>query len=578
VALRNADVAAGFDEVADLLEIQGENPFRVRAYRNAARVVRDLPHDVAEMVSAGEDLTELPGIGEDLAGQIERFVKTGESEVLSRLRKKAPAGITQLLRLPSLGPKRVRTLRDRLHIRSLDELGKAVEKGRLVGLPGFGPKTAERIREALKAQAPTAGRLLLAVAAQYARPLVAYLAKAPGASRAEVAGSFRRFKETVGDLDILVCAPSGPPVMDHLARWEDVERVVARGEPRATVVLRSGLQVDVRVVPAECFGAALVYFTGSKAHNIEIRRLAQEKGLKISEYGVFRERARGRETRVAGETEESVYAALALPFIPPELRENLGEVKAAAEGRLPKRLVSREDLRGDLHCHTDATDGRASLEEMARGAEARGLSYLAITDHSPHLAVTRGLTPARLRAQRKLIEKVQRKLERTRLLAGIEVDVLEDGSLDLPAAALRELDVVVAAVHTGLRLPREKQTARILRALDDPNVDVLAHPTGRLMPEREPYDVDMERVLTRAEEAGVAVELNAHPERMDLSDAHCRMAKELGVLVAIDSDAHAPTNFDNLAFAAGQARRGWLETGDVLNTRPVAELTKLFRG
>jgi DNA polymerase (family 10) len=389
--------------------------------------------------------------------------------------------------------------------------------------------------------------------------------------QAEAAGSLRRMKETVGDLDLLVAATGDSPVMEQFTRYEDVAEVLSKGPTRGTVILKSGLQVDLRVLPEESYGAALQYFTGSKAHNIVIRRMAQEQGLKINEYGVFR-----GDKRIAGETEESVYQAVGLPWIPPELREDRGEIEAARAGKLPK-LVELSDLKGDLHAHSKASDGHDTIREMAAAAKARGLAYLAITEHSKRLTVAHGLDPVRLRKQIAEIKKLNAELAGITVLAGIEVDILEDGSLDLPDSVLAELDLVVAAVHSKFDLPRAKQTERILKALGNPHVRILAHPTGRLIDEREPYDVDMQKVIRAARDRRVALEVNGHPQRLDLLDTHCQMARDEGVLLAINSDAHSTFELDGLRFGVGQARRGWLEKKDVLNTRSLAQLRTWLR-
>jgi DNA polymerase (family 10) len=436
-------------------------------------------------------------------------------------------------------------------------------------VPGFGEKLERRIEDAAAAHAGAARRFKLAVAAQYAGPLVTYLKGARGVRRVEVAGSFRRRRETVGDLDLLVTG-EGADAIARFAAYDEVAEVLSQGTTRASVVLKCGLQVDLRVVPEESYGAALHYFTGSKVHNIGIRRLAQARGLKVNEYGVFK-----GSRRVAGETEESVYAAVGLPYIEPELREDHGEIEAARAGRLP-RLVDIGDLRGDLHAHTKATDGHDTLAAMAKAAQALGHQYLAITEHSRRLAVAHGLDPRRLEKQIDEIDRLNARLEGLRVLKGIEVDILEDGSLDLPDSVLSRLDLVVGAVHSRFDLPRARQTERILRAMDGPRFSILAHPSGRLLETREPYDVDMLRIVRTARARGCFLELNAHPDRLDLLDSHCRMAKDEGVLVAISSDAHSTADLGNLVFGVGQARRGWLEPGDVLNTRGLRDLRALL--
>jgi DNA polymerase (family 10) len=571
--VKNADIAAAFEQIADLLELQNANPFRVRAYRNAARVVGELKLDLAATIAAGRPLPKLPGIGADLEAKIREFATTGRMAALERLKKEVPAGVAELLKLPGLGPKRVRALYEELHVHTLPQLLRAARDGRIRSLPGFGAKTEQRIAEAIERQLGQVKRFKLAIAAQYADALLAHLKRAPGVVEVAAAGSLRRAKETVGDLDLLATAPDGAAVCRHFTQYPDVAEVLQSGETRASVVLKSGLQVDLRVVPQESYGAALMYFTGSKAHNIRLRNLAIDQGLKLNEYGLFKDKC-----KIAGESEEEVYSALGLPWIAPELREDRGEVEAARKHALPK-LVERGDLRGDLHAHTKWSDGTATIEEMAHAAREHGLEYLAISEHSRRLTVAHGLDPARLAKQRDEIERIDAKLSGVRLLTGIEVDVLEDGSLDLPDTALAPLDVVIAAVHSKFDLPRAKQTARILAALDNPHVKILAHPIGRLIDQREPYDVDMLAVIRKCKARGVALELNAHPQRLDLTDLHCRMAKDEGALVAINSDAHSVHEFDNLVYGVGQARRGWLEKADVLNTRPLDEVRAwLWRG
>jgi DNA polymerase (family 10) len=569
--VHNADIAAIFEEIADLLEIQGENPFRIRAYRNAARQMEAMGTPAADMVARGEDLTELPGIGDDLAAKIREIVETGKCKALEKLHKQLPPTISALLKIPGLGPKRVKTLYQQLDIMTLDQLKRAARDGRIRELAGFGEKTEATIREALEQHAEESRRFKLAIAAQYAEPLAAYLKKSRNVKQVEIAGSYRRSKETVGDVDILVTTTGGSDVMDRFTRYDEVRDVSAQGETRATVILKCGLQVDLRVVPAESFGAALHYFTGSKAHNIAIRKLGQQKKLKINEYGVFR-----GEKRLSGAKEEEVFAAVGLPWIAPELREDHGEIEAARAGKLP-RLVELKDLRGDLHAHTKATDGHESLGEMAEAARARGFEYLAITEHSRRLTIAHGLDPKRLRRQCEEIDRLSETLKGIALLKGIEVDILEDGSLDLPDDVLAELDLVVGAVHSRFNLPRRKQTERILRAMDHPHFSILAHPSGRLIGEREAYDVDMLKIIRAARARGCFLELNAHPDRLDLLDVHCQLAKEEGVLVAISTDAHSLPDFDNLKYGVGQARRGWLSRDDVLNTRPLRLLRQLLK-
>ncbi len=569
--IHNADIAAIFEQIADLLEIENDNPFRIRAYRNAARTLRNLGQDVGDMLAGGKDLTKLPGIGKDLAAKIEEIVATGRCRTLDKLHKRTSPGLSELLRIPGLGPKRVSALYHELDIHTPEQLYRAARDGRIRALPGFGEKTEQHILENIEAHVQKDSRIKLATAAQYARALEAYLRQAAGVSQVTVAGSYRRCRETVGDLDILVCAGNDSPVMDHLILYDEVAQVLSQGRTRATVILRSGLQVDVRVVDKKNYGAALYYFTGSKAHNIEIRKLARKRGLKINEYGVFQN---GR--RVAGDTEASVLGAVGLPYIAPELRENRGEIEAAQAGMLPQ-LVERGDLKGDLHAHTKATDGHDTLKAMALAARERGLEYLAVTEHSRRLTVAHGLDQRRLLQQMEQIDELNETLRGITLLKGIEVDILEDGRLDLPDAVLGRLDLVIGAVHSKFHLSRARQTRRILRAMDHPHFTLLAHPSGHLLLERAPYDVDMPRIIRHARERGCFLELNAHPMRLDLLDSYCMLAREEGVLISINSDAHSTMDFDNLAYGVGQARRGWLEKKDVLNTRPLEVLRGLLK-
>jgi DNA polymerase (family 10) len=489
---------------------------------------------------------------------------------LEQLRRQTGPGVADLLRLPGLGPRRVRALHDALRLRSLADVAEAARAGRIRELPGFGAKTEQNLLDAAEARLTKKRRFPRLTAAQYAEPLAAALRSVRGVREVVIAGSYRRARDTVGDVDLLVAASSPAAVIERFVAYPEVLSVQAKGGQRASVILACGLQADLRVVPEESFGAALHYFTGSKAHNIAIRRLAASAGLKLNEYGVFARDGRSAR-RVGGGTEASVFAAIGLPWIPPELREDRGEIEAARRGELP-HLVTLDDLRGDLHVHTRASDGRDDVLAMAQAARARGFEYLAITDHSRAERLAHGLDPQRIARQIDEIDRLQGAVPGLRILKGVEVDILEDGALDLPDATLARLDVVVASVHRRHNLSRAAQTQRIVRALRNPHVHILGHPSGRLLDEREPLDVDMLKILREARAVGVALELNAQPARLDLDDAHCRMAKEEGVPVCIDSDAHSVADFDHLALAIGQARRGWLEPGDVVNVRPLAEL------
>jgi DNA polymerase (family 10) len=565
--VQNAEIAAMFDQAAELLEIQGESQFRARAYRRAARVIEGQPQSVGSLLAAGRDLSELPGIGKDLAGKIADIVATGHFELLDTLKKQLPGDLGDMAALPGLGPKRVKLLYDQLKVRTLDDLRGVLKSGRLAQLKGFGPVSAKKLAAALEKPREQT-RFKLAVAEAEAEALTAFLR---GYGRIAVAGSLRRRRETVGDLDMLVTAKDGAAVGDRLVAYDSVAEVLAHGPTRTTVVLRSGIQVDVRAVPEESYGAALMYFTGSKAHNILLRGLANEHDWKLNEYGLFSGRR-----RIAGATEEEVYKKLGLAYIPPEMREDRGEVALARAGKLP-RLVTVSDMRGDLHVHSDWTDGTAPIEAMAEAARTLGYAYIALTDHSRRVAMAHGLDPARLTRQIREIDRINGRLSGITILKGIEVDILKDGDLDLPDTALAKLDVVVASVHSFFDLPREAQTRRVIRAMQNRHVSIIGHPTGRLIGSRAAYDIDMERVVAAARELGCHLEINAQPDRLDLNDIHARAAKEAGVRLAISTDAHSVDGFRNMRFGVGQARRGWLTADDVINTRPLNELRKMLR-
>lgn len=567
----NSLIANIFDEIADILDIQGANLFRIRAYRQAARTVLAMPEDIAKYIENGRDLTALPTIGADLAEKIREIIDTGQCTALISLKSQSPQGLVELLDIPGLGPKRLNLLFKQLGIHNREQLLRAAKSGQLASLPGFGKKTQTNIIHAIEMHLTQKPRMKLSVATEYAKPFVAYLKKITGVEKVEIAGSYRRCNETVGDLDILVTAQPRQHVLDAFIKYREVQEVLATGPTRSSVILYCGLQVDLRVVETQSYGAALYYFTGSKAHNIALRQRARQRGLKINEYGVFRDN-----DLVAGTTEESVLASVDLPWIPPELRENNGEIEAAQSQSLPT-LITLENLKGDLHSHTNATDGINSLTEMAAAARESGLEYLAITEHSKHLTVAHGLNEQQLLEHMDKIDKLNSQLKGITLLKGIEVDILYNGDLDLADETLAKLDLVIVAVHSNFHLSREKQTERLLRAMDNPYTTILAHPTGRLIGAREAYDIDMQRIIRHARQRGCFLELNAQPARLDLNAIHCQMAKAEGVLISINSDAHSVTDFDNLRYGVGQARRGWLEEQDILNTRSLAELRSLLR-
>jgi DNA polymerase (family X) len=568
----NSEIARNFDEYADLLEIHGANEYRVRAYRNAARNISYLSQDLAIMVRQGEDLTKLPGIADDLAGKIKEIIRTGHLSALEELKKTIPEGLIDITHIVGLGPKRAFRLYYDLGITSVEELEKAAREGKVKELSGFGIKTEQSILADIerRGEMRNGKRILLSSAEGIVQPLLAYLWESSGVSQVEVAGSYRRGVETVGDLDILVTFDKNSDVMDRFVAYDGVENVISKGPTRATILLRHGFQIDLRAVPEESYGAALHYFTGSKPHSIAIRKMGMRRRLKINEYGVFK-----GDKLIAGKTEEEGYEQVGLPYIEPELRENQGEIEAAKGGNLPD-LITLENIRGDLHIHTNLSDGRSSLEQMAYAAQEKGYEYLAVTEHSKRLSVAHGINQARLAERIKEIDNLNRKLKNIILLKSIEVDILEDGSLDLSKEILEKLDLVICSVHHKFNLSREKQTERIIRAMQHPYFIILAHPSGRLINEREPYDVDMERLIRAARETGCVLELNAQPDRLDLEDIYCKMARDMGVMVAISSDAHSVDELNFMRYGVIQGRRGWLEPGNVLNSRRWPELKMML--
>jgi DNA polymerase (family 10) len=565
--VQNAEIAAMFEQTADLLEIKGDNPFRVRAYRRAARTVEGLPQSVRGMLAAQADLSDLPGIGKDLADKIAHIVETGHFDLLDALKKKLPGELGEMAALPGLGPKRIKLLYSKLHVRTLNDLRKAVKAGRLHKRKGFGPAIEKKLAAALQKPVSTK-RYKISVAEQEAESLVAYLRDG---GKVTVSGSYRRRRETVGDLDILVTSKHAAAACDKLTQYDNVADVLAHGPTRATVVLRSGIQVDLRAVAEECYGAALMYFTGSKAHNIALRGIANDRKWKLNEYGLF-----SGKRRIAGETEEEVYKKLGLAYIPPEMREDRGEVALAKANKIPK-LVSVKDIRGDLHCHSDWTDGTAPIADMAAAARACGYEYMALTDHSRRQTMSHGLDPARVTRQVREIDKLNAKFRSFTILKGIEVDILKDGALDLPDSTLEKLDVVVASVHSFFDLPREAQTDRVIRAMQNRHVHIIGHPTGRLIGEREPFEIDMDHVLSAAADLKCFLEINSQPERLDLNDLHAHAAKSKGVKLSVSTDSHSVNSFQYVRYGIDQARRAWLTADDVINTRSLAALRKLLR-
>ncbi|HEY7517140.1 MAG TPA: DNA polymerase/3'-5' exonuclease PolX [Methylomirabilota bacterium] len=564
--MRNFEIARLFYEMANLLEVREESMFRVRAYQRGAQTLETLSEDVAVLAARGA-LTTLPNIGKDLAAKIQEYLTTGRIARLEALREGLAPTFLSLLEIRGLGPKTARALFEQLGIESVDQLEEACRTRRIVGVAGVRERTCENILRGIAEWRAGRTRVLLPAARAVARQVAEALRAHAGIERLEIAGSLRRMRESVKDIDILVTSTMPARVIDTLVALPSVAEVTGRGDTKASVRHQDGLAIDLRVVEPAAFGAALQYFTGSKEHNVRLRQLAIQRGLKLSEYGVFEEESGAR---VAGATEEDVYAAVGLPWIPPELREDSGELEAAREGRLP-RLVEPGDLRGDLHDHTDWSDGHHPLEKLVEAAEARGYEYIIVSDHSRSLTIAGGLSVEELRAQRVKINELQAR-HRIRILAGTECDILEDGRLDFPDEVLAELDVVLGAVHSRFRQSRAEMTARIVRALGHPHLDVLAHPTGRKIGSREPYDVDMEAVFAAARAHGKAIEINASPERLDMSDVHARRAAELGIPVPISTDTHYLSELDWTELGCAVARRAWIGPDQVLNTRPLEEL------
>jgi DNA polymerase (family 10) len=568
----NAKIADTFDLIADLLELTGANPFRVRAYRNGSRTIRDLGEPAAAIVAdPARRLTDIDGIGKDLAERIATLVTTGSVPMLEELSAQVPQSVLALMRIPGVGAKKAAMLHKELGIATLEELKAACEAGRVRTLKGFGERTEQAILQGMNIAEQANLRILWADADEQGQRILEHLRAAPGLRQVAMAGSYRRGRETVGDLDFLAVADDVGAVMDRFAKLAGLGQIVGRGETKMSIRLASGLQIDLRVVPEESFGAALQYFTGSKDHNVILRGLAKKAGLKINEYGVFRD-----DVYVAGRTEEEIYALLGLPCFPPELREARREFEWAAAGKLP-RLIELSDIRGDLHMHTHATDGRASIEEMAAAARARGLSYIAITDHSKRVSMANGLTGERALAQWAEIDCINASAKDGFLiLKGIECDILEKGGMDLPDEVLAQADWVVASVHYGQNQPREQITDRILGALENPHVSAIAHPTGRLLNRRKSYDVDLDAVYKAARKHRKLLELNANPHRLDLDDVACAAAKEHGIPIVIDTDAHSIDGMDVMRCGILQARRAGLTAADVANARPWSEVRKLL--
>jgi len=571
--LENIDIARIFDDIADVLELKDENPFRIRSYRRAARVIHDMPEDAKTLVAEGR-ITEVRGIGKGLAEKIEDIIKTGTTEFYEEIKQDAFFHLTELLNIPGIGPKLAVKLNREIGVETVDDLEEAAVKGKLNSLEGMGEKIEEKILKGIEQYRRSTGRFTIADAITYAEAIMKTLKAIKGVSRIDIAGSLRRMRETIGDVDILVISKSAGLIMDAFTSLDSVADVLAKGDTKSSVLLRSGIQVDLRILPQASYGSALHYFTGSKDHNVVMRDRGKRMGLKVSEYGVFDTKS---EKRIAGKTEKEVFRAVGLPFISPELRENSGEFEAADRGTLP-HLIELDDIRGDLQMHTKATDGANTVEEMARYAKGLGYEYIAITDHSKAVRVAGGLDDKELAAHIKAIRKANDKMDGIEILSGVEVDILKDGRLDISDEVLSECDVVLAAVHSGFTMPRDEMTERIKRGIGNPLVNILAHPTGRIINEREPYEIDIEEIIREAKTQHVALELNSYPNRLDLKDVHCRAAKDAGVKISTNTDSHADLQLRNMRYGIATARRGWLEPDDVINTYSLAGLKKFLAG
>lgn len=581
--MTNEEIAAVLEEIADLLEIDGADQFRVLSYRRGAEIIAVQGHELEAMVAEGgaKALQALPGIGKGLAQKVAELVETGELAYHQDLKSKFPPGLLEMLRVPGLGPKKVALVCRELGIGSVEELAQAAREQRLRDLPGLGVKSEENILRGLETFEQSAQRALLGDILPLAEGLVGWLREQPQIAAADYAGSTRRGRETVGDLDLLATSEQPAEACQAFAESGQLEEVIAAGETKVSGRLPGGRQVDLRVVPPESYGAALQYFTGSQAHNIALRTRAQRQGLTVNEYGVFKYENEEAGKKLAGASEEEVYAALGLPWIPPELREDRGEIQAAEEGTLPK-LIKLSDLHGDLHVHTLASDGHNTLEEMAAAAAERGYQYLGIAEHSPALLVVHGLDAEEIRQHRQAVDELNRKLKKQRsklqVLLGTEADILADGSLDLPEEVAELFEFVIGAIHQGFSSDADKMTRRIIRAIESGRMDILAHPTGRLLLEREAYGIHLEQVIAAAAEAQMAIEINASPHRLDLDEVHCRLAQEQGVLLCINTDAHSVDRLDEMRYGVTVARRGWIEAPTVINTWPLRKLRQWLTG
>ena len=568
--MKHKELADLFEKMADILEFKDENPFKISAYRKASRILGDLTEDIGEVAGRGE-LKKIPGIGEGMAQKIEEYLKTGKVSKFEEVRKEVPDELIAIMGIPGMGPKTLALIHKERGVGNLSQLEKAVEDGSLIDLPGMGEKKVENIRRGIQLLQQSKGRMNLGMAFPVAKRIVETLRERTGSEKIEWAGSLRRMRENIGDIDILATGPDHEKIVHAFTHLSEVKEVLASGETKASILVEGGLQVDLRVVEEGSYGAALQYFTGSKGHNIHLRGIARARGIKINEYGVFK-----GEKKIGGKEEKDVYKALGMVWIEPELREDRGEIEAAQEKNLPKLIVESE-VKGDLHVHSNWSDGTSSIEEVARTAQGRGYQYVAICDHSKSLKITHGLDESRLLKQMEEIDRLNEKMKGFQVLKGTEVDILSDGRLDLSDNALEKLDFVVASVHSGFKQDKERMTKRIIKALENPYVHVLGHPTGRLLGARDPYEVEMGEMMEAAKKYGKALEINAYFERLDLDDIHCRKAKEMSIRVAIGTDTHHLDQMWMMSLGVAVARRGWLEAQNVLNTLPLKEILKWCR-
>ena len=568
--MKNRELADLFEKMADILEFKGENPFKISAYRRASRIIGDLTQDIEEIAGRGE-LKNIPGIGEGMAQKIVEYLKTGKISKFEEARKGVSDELIAIMDIPGMGPKTLSMLHREKGINNLSQLEKALENGSLMGLFGIGEKKIENIKRGIQLLKQSKGRMNLGIAFPLAKRIVEALREKTGSKNIEWAGSLRRMKENIGDIDILATGPDMEKIVHVFTHLPEVKEVLASGQTKASVIVEGGTQIDLRVVEEDSYGAALQYFTGSKAHNIHLRGIAKAKGIKINEYGVFK----GKK-KVGGKDEKDIYRALGMDWMEPELREDRGEIEAAQKGRLPK-LVQESDIKGDLHVHSKWSDGTSSIEEVARAAEGKGYQYVAITDHSKSLRIAHGLDETRLMKQMEEIDRVNEKLKGFQILKGTEVDILAEGRLDFPEKVLEKFDIVVASIHSGFKQDRAKMTKRIIQAFENPYLHIFAHPTGRLLGARDPYEVEMDELIEAAKKFEKVLEINAYFERLDLDDIHCRKAKEMGIQVAISTDSHHPDQMWMMSLGVAVAKRGWLEKKDVLNTLSLKDILRWCR-